>query len=559
MRKLLAEYEKWSDEGGCFRHVGYTIAWEENGEQYLLEHEGKTYDLDKLDAPPLVPPQYLTTTPWLDTYHEAPQPLPPDAFVKSNSVIRLTPDDPTLLSQLMRREIQVYMTISHSPPHPNICPFYGCVRDGNRATGLVLKKILHELPDKWCYVEPQRATPKLVILKGVKRGLDHLHNLGIIHNDINKANILLDDNLCPVIVDFNTALSEGEARGEHQGTPGWFRKNRVSRKENDTFALGLLAKWLDGWEEDPSRFIEPEEPCSWTEGYLAPKIIAAGAPSPSRLYNSILSRAFYSGARVTLLNSDSRYGLLEVPSHLLNAHINSVPTQSYDEYVQAWTKACEGLRSNEVDVIFFPISSGILSEDSHQLSNLRNIITSLPQNMRPRRMQPKLILFDTDSTISSRVELEKLEYILRTLVRDCWTPEIGGTVGGGRSLDENEDTAADSEALALQTNNVFSSFVLVQPGGWFSWGRLRLRWWHSMVATGPSFERTPCLVAPDDLIDLVLEPPAGDIADTTQGSLGRYRRESSSTGGLELLRLIAIQVTVLSIYTTYILVWNRSS
>ena len=254
MRKLLGVHEEWSDDGGDFRHVGYVIAWEEGGKQYRVEHQGRTYDLDKLEAPPPVPSEYLTT-PWLSTYKEAHQPLPPDTFIKSNSVIRIVPSQPTLLPRLMHREIDVYTTISRSP-HPNICHFYGCVRDGDRATGLILQKIPHELPDRWSDTPTQHATPKLAILRGIKRGLDHLHALGYVHNDINTGNILLDDSFRPVIIDFNTALPEGEVKEEYQGTPGWFRKSSVSLRDNDIFALGLLAKWLDGWEEDPSGFIE---------------------------------------------------------------------------------------------------------------------------------------------------------------------------------------------------------------------------------------------------------------------------------------------------------------
>ncbi len=254
MRHLLETHESWSDEGGEFTHVGYVIAWEEDGKVFRLEHEGTTFDLERLEAPSPIPPEHLTT-PWLSGYVEAPQPLPPTTFVKSIPPIRYTPHAPMVPSQLMRKEIEVYTGLSRAP-HPNICPFYGCVRDGHRATALVLKKVPHELPDQWRFATPDIIVPKLVILRGVKQGLDHLHNLGIVHNDINKANILLDESLDPVIIDFNIALPEGEPRDEWLGTPGWYKKSSISSRENDIFALGLIAKWLDGWEEDPSSFIE---------------------------------------------------------------------------------------------------------------------------------------------------------------------------------------------------------------------------------------------------------------------------------------------------------------
>lgn len=92
--------------------------------------------------------------------------------------------------------------------------------------------------------------PKLNLLRGLKRGLDHLHNLGIIHNDIKTTNVRLDESLQPVIIDFDSALPEGEPMTS-AGTPGWLCSSKVSSKSNDLFGLGMLAKWLDGWEIDP--------------------------------------------------------------------------------------------------------------------------------------------------------------------------------------------------------------------------------------------------------------------------------------------------------------------
>ncbi|KAI0089936.1 kinase-like domain-containing protein [Irpex rosettiformis] len=139
----------------------------------------------------------------------------------------------------MSKEIEVYMKLARSP-HPNICPIYGCVRDGPHVSGLALKHIPHKFPFVWKLTETPVSKPS--ILRGVKRGLDHLHNLGIVHNDINIANICLDESLCPVIIDFDSALGEGEPMGGRGGTPGWFRKSQLSFKENDTFGLGTTCK-----------------------------------------------------------------------------------------------------------------------------------------------------------------------------------------------------------------------------------------------------------------------------------------------------------------------------
>ena len=246
MRRLLAAYETWSFEEEDFGRVGYVIAWEEDGRQYRVEHMGITYDLDKLEAPDPIPLEHLTT-PWTDAYLEAPKPLPPDVYLKAIPAINYEPTYPTSLSEKMREEIEVYMKLSRSP-HPNVCPFYGCVRDGSRVPALALKQIPHKLPYIW--KDAEYKVSKLSILRGVKHGLDHIHGLGIIHNDIKPNNLRLDESFRPVLIDFDAARYEGQPMEGYTGTPGWFRLSPISRSENDIFALGLLAKWLDGWQAD---------------------------------------------------------------------------------------------------------------------------------------------------------------------------------------------------------------------------------------------------------------------------------------------------------------------
>jgi serine/threonine protein kinase len=38
---------------------------------------------------------------------------------------------------------------------------------------------------------------------GIKDGVEHLHSLGIIHNDLNPRNVMLDSEDTPVIIDFD--------------------------------------------------------------------------------------------------------------------------------------------------------------------------------------------------------------------------------------------------------------------------------------------------------------------------------------------------------------------
>ncbi|KAI0809155.1 kinase-like domain-containing protein [Irpex lacteus] len=299
-RRLLAAYDVLGEVDGKPQITGYWIAWEEDGRQYKTEYKGRTFDLEKLDAPEPILPEHLTT-PWVESYLEAPKPLPSNTFIKSNAAIRYEPSEPTLLSELMRKEIGIYMKLARSP-HPNICTFYGCVREGQQVTALALKQIPLELPYIW--KDAGIMVPKLNLLRGLKRGLDHLHSLGIIHNDINSNNVRLDECFQPVIIDFNTALPEGEPMIS-AGTPGWLCSSNVSSKSNDLFGLGMFAKWLDGREIDPFEDLDAYTTSPWTEDYVVPKIMAVG--TSSGLHNNILTRAFCKHCSIVLSDSNVTY------------------------------------------------------------------------------------------------------------------------------------------------------------------------------------------------------------------------------------------------------------
>jgi len=56
-----------------------------------------------------------------------------------------------------------------------------------------------------------------LVLRGIQEGIQHLHSLGLIHCDINPANIVMDEGDTPVIVDFDSC----RRKGEELGFQGW--------------------------------------------------------------------------------------------------------------------------------------------------------------------------------------------------------------------------------------------------------------------------------------------------------------------------------------------------
>ncbi|KAG1841824.1 hypothetical protein DFJ58DRAFT_807727 [Suillus subalutaceus] len=89
------------------------------------------------------------------------------------------------------------------------------------------------------------------ILDGVSKGLTFLHEtLGLVHNDINPANIALDDAGDPVIIDFDSCIPIGEAIGlsSKAGTPGWTMEPMptIALPENDIYGLEQIGEFMKG-------------------------------------------------------------------------------------------------------------------------------------------------------------------------------------------------------------------------------------------------------------------------------------------------------------------------
>ena len=80
-------------------------------------------------------------------------------------------------------------------------------------------------------------------LQGVKNGLDHLHDLALNHNDINPANITLDKEDVPIIIDFDSCQREGDL-SFGIGTLGWTNGSitGISERRNDDFGFMQLYK-----------------------------------------------------------------------------------------------------------------------------------------------------------------------------------------------------------------------------------------------------------------------------------------------------------------------------
>ncbi|KAK3299634.1 kinase-like domain-containing protein [Chaetomium fimeti] len=153
-------------------------------------------------------------------------------------------------------------------PHPNIASYHGCLETRGRVSGLCFKTYVSTLA---CKVNPQHLNKSAFLLSGrplveeamktqlygVLGGIQHLHSLGLVHNDITPANIMLAEDGSWAIIDFDSCRQVGELLHDTgtKRTYGWHDPNvTVSSKKNDLDAFFELRAWLFGSSADEFMF-----------------------------------------------------------------------------------------------------------------------------------------------------------------------------------------------------------------------------------------------------------------------------------------------------------------
>jgi serine/threonine protein kinase len=163
------------------------------------------------------------------------------------------------LEEQISREVEA-CEITMKNPHPNLAAYYGCVDTRGRVSGICLKRYQTTLLER---LNPQYLNKRAFVssgrplvyeslasdLDGILAAIHHLHSLGIVHNDINPANIMLDESGSLVLVDFDSCRFVGEPLAETRTrrTRGWHDSEaKTSLPENDLDAFAELKTWLFG-------------------------------------------------------------------------------------------------------------------------------------------------------------------------------------------------------------------------------------------------------------------------------------------------------------------------
>ncbi|KAJ5688599.1 hypothetical protein N7462_002991 [Penicillium macrosclerotiorum] len=171
------------------------------------------------------------------------------------------------LEKQILREVETCELLRRHP-HRNIAIYHGCQNTRNRVSGLCFKRYsvtLFEAANPRHYgknhfresgrefvTEPIKAA-----LNGILDGIRHLHSLGLVHNDINPANIMLDENNVPVLIDFDSCRRIGESLRDTRAkrTHEWHDPEvEVAAEKNDLDAFTDLKTWLIGQESQTYLF-----------------------------------------------------------------------------------------------------------------------------------------------------------------------------------------------------------------------------------------------------------------------------------------------------------------
>ncbi|KAK3307669.1 kinase-like domain-containing protein [Chaetomium strumarium] len=122
--------------------------------------------------------------------------------------------------------------------HPNLAFYYGVQETRGRVSGLCFKQYVSTLLDK---VNPQHLNKSDFLLSErplvnnkmkaqldrILGGIQHLDSLGLVHNDITPANIMLEEDGTWVIIDFDSCrhVGDGLRNTDTKRTYGWHDPN----------------------------------------------------------------------------------------------------------------------------------------------------------------------------------------------------------------------------------------------------------------------------------------------------------------------------------------------
>jgi hypothetical protein len=163
-RKLISTTENRTREGESesFVYENTTVIWIEGERIFTATLQRPDFILDELHGDPI--PEEGLYEKWVEGMLEAPNPLPTNAYVKKPPLERYEPGNSF---PWMTSEAKMYEKL-RSFAHPNICEYFGAIRQGEYCTALALRKYPITLG---AAVAEGRALDRHMIFVGILEGI----------------------------------------------------------------------------------------------------------------------------------------------------------------------------------------------------------------------------------------------------------------------------------------------------------------------------------------------------------------------------------------------------
>ncbi|PBK67944.1 kinase-like protein [Armillaria solidipes] len=250
-RRLIHDIELMECEAESPFRLRELLWWDGEDFFYLQSSTRKPRDEDEetrsaLSRDAILVPRSLYQIAPPPEFIRAPEPLPHDSYVKVGVMYNFCPEDlnKSAIWPLMIQEARV-CEILMKHPHRNVAQYYGYVEKDGLMAGLCFKRYGQTLSDAVKKgVLPREDIESL--LDQIKQGIEHIHDLGLVHNDINPRNILFDDDGRLVIIDFDSCRKQGESmlRGKC-GTFPFSNDPETAGFQNDFYGVEKIREWME--------------------------------------------------------------------------------------------------------------------------------------------------------------------------------------------------------------------------------------------------------------------------------------------------------------------------
>ncbi|SJL16469.1 uncharacterized protein ARMOST_19995 [Armillaria ostoyae] len=227
-RRLIHDIELMDVEAESPFHLRELLWWDGEDFFYLQSSTQKPRDKDEETRSALsrdailVPRSLYQITPPPELIR-APEPLPRDSYMKAGVMYNFCPEDlnKSAIWSLMIQEAWV-CEILMKHPHWNV------MLSDTVKNGALLRADIESS------------------LNQIKQVIEHIHGLGLVHNDINPRNILFDDDGRLVIIDFDSCCKQGESMLHGKcGTFPFSNDPETAEFQNDFYGVEKIREWME--------------------------------------------------------------------------------------------------------------------------------------------------------------------------------------------------------------------------------------------------------------------------------------------------------------------------